>query len=212
MSYWAIADLIGLLGTTVVTEIFDDSRQGYPNPVLVGIVQSAADAEVDAALARIYPGPFPIVQNFKSWGALTSYNVGQMVVPLAAPNGYAFRVVGATGTSGASEPTWPTQLGATVIDGTVTWVCIRLVPQMILMASLLWGKCLSYERHPEYLKVYGSGPRKDARAYLDRLVAARAYLTDALNLGNPGNVGGVVYSLGPRMILDVNGQTNSGDF
>jgi hypothetical protein len=43
-------------------------------------------------------------------------------------NGYYYTCIVATGTSApATEPTWPTQLGATVTDGSggsqITWVC-----------------------------------------------------------------------------------------
>jgi hypothetical protein len=212
MSYWAPTDLIALIGTQVVTNIFDDVRAGYPNLAQIAVVQAASDAEVDAAIARVYPGPFPISQNFQSWKASTGYVPGNAVIPLATQNGFAFRVTGIGGVSGPTEPTWTAQVASTTTDGTLTWICIRLVPEMVFMASLLWGKCLSYERHPEYTRTFGDRARKEARAYTDRLVAARAYLTDALSLGLPGNVGGFVQASGPRMTLDANGQSSTGDF
>jgi hypothetical protein len=39
-------------------------------------------------------------------------------------NGYIFAAQPPGGTTGGSQPTWPTQLGATVLDGTVTWLNI----------------------------------------------------------------------------------------
>ena len=56
-----------------------------------------------------------------AWQASTSYSLGTFVWPTTF-NGYKYECTVA-GTSGASEPTWPTTLGQTVTDGTVTWTC-----------------------------------------------------------------------------------------
>lgn len=61
------------------------------------------------------------------WAASTAYTaikegdrkVGDRVKP-TSPNGRWYACTTA-GTSGASEPSWPTTIGATVSDGTVTW-------------------------------------------------------------------------------------------
>lgn len=55
------------------------------------------------------------------WAASTAYAVGAFRTPTTA-NGFRYEVTTA-GTSAASEPTWPTTLGGTVVDGTVTWTC-----------------------------------------------------------------------------------------
>lgn len=54
-----------------------------------------------------------------SWAAGTGYSVGQLVIPTSA-DGYIFQCVVA-GTSGGSAPTWPTVVGESVADNTVTW-------------------------------------------------------------------------------------------
>jgi hypothetical protein len=53
------------------------------------------------------------------WALLTAFNSGDLAVPLT-DNGRAYRCI-ATGTTGATEPTWPTTQGGMVSDGSVTW-------------------------------------------------------------------------------------------
>ncbi len=57
-----------------------------------------------------------------AWVANTAYTAGQYVKATASYN-YVYECT-TTGTSHAStEPTWPTTVGNTVSDGTVTWTC-----------------------------------------------------------------------------------------
>jgi len=51
--------------------------------------------------------------------ATTAYGAGAYVVPTAA-NGHVYKCTTA-GTTGSTEPTWPTTHGATVADGSVVW-------------------------------------------------------------------------------------------
>lgn len=61
---------------------------------------------------------------YTTWAASTTYAIGATVVPKAAPDGLYFEATAiTTGTSGSSEPTWPTTIGATVVDSGVTWTC-----------------------------------------------------------------------------------------
>lgn len=65
-----------------------------------------------------------------AWAATTAYTArtnndaktGSIVQP-STPNGFWYHC-SVAGTSGGSEPTWSTTLGATTTDGSVTWVTI----------------------------------------------------------------------------------------
>ena len=65
-----------------------------------------------------------------AWVTLTSYNTtgsrdastGHVVKP-TSQTGFYYKCI-VNGTSGVSEPTWPTTIGVTVVDGTVTWETI----------------------------------------------------------------------------------------
>jgi hypothetical protein len=213
MSYWSQTDLEGLIGKAAVAAIYDDDRNGFVNAATLAETQALADSEVDGAIATEYPGVnLPIFQSIPTWIANTTYGVGAMVLP-TAPNGYAFRCVGVSGKSSVAQPTWPAQYGVTVADGTVLWLCVSTVPELIRHASLLWGRALAYERSPEYTKRYGAAPRKAAQEYLQRLVGAKRYLTDLLGGQLPSNVGGVAVDNAQRLYCDsADGTPNSGDY
>lgn len=63
-----------------------------------------------------------------TWQASTSYAFDALVSPSTA-NGFQYECTVA-GTSGGTEPTWPTTLASTVVDGTVTWRCIGKRPEI----------------------------------------------------------------------------------
>jgi phage tail-like protein len=60
---------------------------------------------------------------YTSWIALTAVARGDIAIPTSLNStGYYYQVISA-GTTGGSEPTWPTTVGDDVTDGTVTWRC-----------------------------------------------------------------------------------------
>lgn len=70
-----------------------------------------------------------------TWTASTAYASGAYVLPTVA-NHYYY-VANPGGTSGASQPTWPTSVGASVSDGSVTWTCVGYIAQALTAAVKL---------------------------------------------------------------------------
>lgn len=58
----------------------------------------------------------------RAWSVADVVAAGNVAVPVAA-NGYRYRVTVAGTTDATTEPVWPTTVGTTVVDGTVTWIC-----------------------------------------------------------------------------------------
>lgn len=64
---------------------------------------------------------------FIDWAVATAYAVYNIVQP-TVPNGYFYQIAtGDDGTShAATEPTWPTTVGATVVDQGATWTTMAV--------------------------------------------------------------------------------------
>jgi len=61
---------------------------------------------------------------YSAWASSTAYSVGNIVrASTLQASGLVFRCTTA-GTSGGSEPTWGTDIGSTVTDGTVVWTAV----------------------------------------------------------------------------------------
>ena len=64
---------------------------------------------------------------YTAWAASTAFAVGDVRRATASQNsGLVFECTTA-GTSGSSEPTWPTDIGSTLTDNTVVWTAISSV-------------------------------------------------------------------------------------
>lgn len=76
-----------------------------------------------------------------SWGTSransTAYTVGTIIRPASA-NGFLYQV-SVAGTSGASLPTFPTVVGTTVADGTVTLTCVGKGIIVLDAADVSWS-------------------------------------------------------------------------
>jgi microcystin-dependent protein len=59
------------------------------------------------------------------WNPFLSHETAERIVP-AIYNGYSY-IATVGGTSGETEPVWPTTINATVVDNDITWKCERTV-------------------------------------------------------------------------------------
>lgn len=71
-----------------------------------------------------------------AWTVATAYAVRQWVTPSTGPAGYAYECTHAGTSHAATQPTWPTTLGQTVTDGTVTWTCRPAVTYRVYDSEL----------------------------------------------------------------------------
>lgn len=62
-----------------------------------------------------------------TWSPGAAFTEGQSVLPtIAAATGMLY-VCSGNGVTGATQPSWPSVVGATVVDGSVTWTCASTV-------------------------------------------------------------------------------------
>ena len=120
----------------VVLSRTSQTTKGYDNTRIIDIVPTeqpdSYKADIilynDGSLTTLDFEHYQVVISYgyntgatrSAWAVGTVYAIDDIRVPITA-NGYQYRC-SIAGTSHASiEPTWPTDLGVTVTDGTVTW-------------------------------------------------------------------------------------------
>lgn len=116
-------------GPTVIGEVIPFATTGAYLYHTIKTVSGTTEPQVINWLSHLhntatnYQMPITLEIHIKhAWAAAAAYVADEIVTP-SASNGYRYRCVTA-GTSGATEPaTWTTTIGATVADGTVTWLC-----------------------------------------------------------------------------------------
>lgn len=68
------------------------------------------------------------INTWTDWAASTAVALNETRLP-TTKNGYKYTATVA-GTTAGSEPTWPTVIGNTVVDNTVTWTCVSKTPEV----------------------------------------------------------------------------------
>lgn len=115
----------GSLACCVVADRNKDGR-----PVLRGAWRGDRNVDADKgtfviSFDEVFGGrdiPYQEVAEGRTWTASEFVSVGQVVMPTPrARNGRLYAATTAGGNTGATEPTWPTTDGGTVVDGAVTW-------------------------------------------------------------------------------------------
>lgn len=116
-------------GTTVTSRITptDDETADIRNDNTHTVAASTSDTSLvlRADLRNTSPvDEMPMTLEIyysQAWAAATGYTGGAIRVPTTL-NGFRYRATN-TGTSGATEPGWPTTKSETVLDNDITWIC-----------------------------------------------------------------------------------------
>lgn len=104
--------LYGTASSITSAAVSNESMVVYP---------SAMSAFASMAQSTPTPTVVPSQASASARANTTAYALGAYVTP-ATPNGFYYKAT-AAGTSAGSIPTYPTTIGGTVTDGTVTWTC-----------------------------------------------------------------------------------------
>ena len=136
------------------------------------------------------------------WYPGTLYKPYQYVRP-STPSNYQYVCVSG-GTSGATEPTWPTTVGHTVTDGTCTWACEALTtrvpfaigsvdgqPAVSILSAFIQDACITNA------KVHDMSVEKLTAGIIDAIsMQLGGYLWNGFSdFSNPTNVAGFWFGM-----------------
>jgi hypothetical protein len=96
-------------GTVQTLRGFGDSNVSFPRQLYMRT--STSIIQVRNPLATSKP----------AWAASTAYALNDLRMPTSTKENGIYYKCTTAGTSGATEPVWPTTIGATVADGTAVW-------------------------------------------------------------------------------------------
>lgn len=118
---WSYENLgIGLRGLT--TEVASGAVTNEEHPLYAGaLIDLTYLPDPDVAITCALKNG----STATTWTATTAVTLGAYYKPVNTPTRY-YKVTTA-GTTAASEPTWPTTVGATVTDGTAVFTCMGLL-------------------------------------------------------------------------------------
>jgi len=95
-----------------------------------------------------------------TWAASTGYTAGSVVRPTTG-NGYLYMVISGSGNSSTTQPTWPTVIGESVVDGAVTWVCAGTAIVVWTGDPISWGNSSFTAYGAVFYSTQGGGPTAD---------------------------------------------------
>jgi prepilin-type N-terminal cleavage/methylation domain-containing protein len=121
--------LIEVIVTILVVAIFGAMMIVFLSDSLVKSSQSVRRLTKVSDLNKVMQNIIQYYNKYPKWRSGTTYVANNFVVPTVRNENYYKCTV--AGTSNSSEPTlWPTNLGDTVIDNTITWTNSGPLPDL----------------------------------------------------------------------------------
>jgi prepilin-type N-terminal cleavage/methylation domain-containing protein len=111
--------LLEIIATLIIASILGSLVYSYFGSAFMGSSTPIARLNKAFHLHEAMENITADYNNHTIWQASASYSINAIVIP-TTKNWHFYRCTTA-GTSGASEPTWPTAAGGTVTDGGITW-------------------------------------------------------------------------------------------
>lgn len=131
---WASSISCALVGSSFSINTADTTWSQVQSDEISGSGYTAGGEALANPTVKLTPAnSWPL-----AWAASSGFAVGSVVIP-TTPNGYLYAVIAGSGNSGSTQPTWPTTIGDSVVDGSVTWVCAGTSLLAWLADSLTWG-------------------------------------------------------------------------